>query len=180
MLPISSGHFDNNFSYRRLILMFSAILCLITILGCAKITIKPRDPELIALEAFANKVTSHIFEVNPYTYEEYQKSLEKEVTPDVLSLLKKHGITPMSQEQLSNNVKDMTIHHKRCLVRIDSTDFPSKATAQGLIPIEVKGTCVKTFNDVSKATRFEVIYLIGDRPKTKDPIVASLEIKKFD
>ena len=107
---------------------------------------------LIALESFANRATAHIFEVNPYTYEEYQKSLEKEIAPNVLSSLKKQGICASSKEQIKQNIKIMSLNHKRCLVRIDSTDFPSKATAEGLIPIEVQGTCVKTFNDISKAS----------------------------
>ena len=139
-----------------------------------------KTPELIALENFANKATAHILEVNPYNYEEYQKLLVKEIAPNLLSQLKKQGICASSNDQIQQNIKVMNLQHKRCLVRIDSTSFPSKATTQGLIPIEVQGTCVKTLNDISKASRFDLLYLVGTHVGTKEPMIASVQIKKLD
>jgi hypothetical protein len=180
MLSTFSGLFDDGFSTKYKFLFLSLALTLIAASGCANITLKPKDPELIAFESFANKVTAHIFEVNPDTYNEYQKLLSREIAPNVLSQLNKAGIYASSKDQIQQNIKAMNLQHKRYLIRIDSTNFPSKATAQGLIPIEVQGTCVKTLNDTSKASRFDVLYLVGTSKETKEPMVASIEIKRFD
>jgi hypothetical protein len=179
MSSIYSNQSRTAFAHPHKNLLISMILVSLTN-ACANITIKPKDAELIALENFANKVTAHIFEVNPYTYEEYQNAISKEVSPAVFSLLKKNSITPLSQDQIKQNIGAMTAHHKRCLIRIDSTSFSGKATSKGLIPIEVQGTCVKTLNDISKASKFDVLYLVGTHVGTKEPIIASIEIKKFD
>jgi hypothetical protein len=177
MLAKFPGQFDKNFFSRHKTILVSLSLLLV---GCSNITIKPKDPELIALENFARKVTTELFELNPSTYSEFQKSLEKDIAPDVLSQLNKKGLYANSKTQIQKNIQLMDVSHKRCLIRIDSTFFPSKATAQGLIPIEVQGSAVKTLNDMSKASKFDVLYLVGTRTGTKEPIIASIEIKKFD
>jgi hypothetical protein len=181
MLPIFSGRLDNSFSLNKCkIVLISSALTLLTLAGCSNINLKTKDPELIALQHFTKRVTAHLFELNPSSYAEFQKSLDKEIDPNVLSQLKKQGLCANSKDQIQKNIQLMDKTHKRCLIRIDSTSFPSRATAQGLIPIEVEGICVKSLNDLSKASKFDVLYLVGRRVGTKEPMIASVEIKKFD
>lgn len=169
---------NNNFPYKNRILL--AGLASLLLSACANITIKSKDPELLSFENFANQVTTHLLEINPNTYSSNQKALTKEVAPDVYSLLHKKGMCAGSKEQIQENLKSMNANNTRCLVRIESTDFPSKATSQGLIPIDVRGTCIKTVKEASKASKFDILYYVGNKTGTKEPMVASIEFKKFD
>ncbi len=181
MLSIFSRQFENGISPKCKTLLVSLALTSLALTSCSNIILKPKDPELINLETFAKSVTTHLFELNPATYPDFQKSLEKEIAPNVLSQLKKQGICANSKEQIQQNIKAMDVSRKRCLIRIESTGFPSQATAQGLIPIEVQGTCVKSLNDLSTASKFDVLYLVGRQLGTKSfhPMIASVEIKKI-
>ncbi len=155
-------------------------LALTVLSGCANIRIQPKDPELIALGNFADQVTLHLFEMNPSTYEQYQGMLDKDLDPALLTQLRSKGSCAKSKEQVKQAVQTMTKTNSRALIHIESTTFPSTATPQGLVPIEVQGTSVKTEKDISRASKFDVIYMIGTNVKTKQPLVASFEIKKFD
>ena len=180
MLTKSSGQFDNHSNKRTKPFLTYLALAIMGISGCANITIQPKDPELLALGNFADQATLHLFEANPLTYEQYQEALEQDIAPNILSQLRAKGSIAKSKEQAKQISQTMENTHQRCLIKIESTTFPQKATAQGLIPIEVQGTFVKTSNDVSKLSKFDVLYLVGNIPKTKKPIIASIQIKKFD
>ncbi len=172
--------FDNSSPKRTASALAYLALTVIALSACAKITIQPKDPELIALGNFADLATMHLFEMNPATYEQYQGALEKDIAPNILAQLRAKGTCAKSKDQVKQIAKSMEKNNQRCLIKVEETTFPEKATAQGLIPIEVQGICVKTTSDTSKASKFDVLYLIGDNPKTKQPMVASVEIKKFD
>ncbi len=180
MLPRFSGQFTESFLSKSKAWFVSLTLTSVILNSCSNITLQPKDKELVDLENFAKKVTIELFELNPSTYSEHQKSLEKEIAPDALAKLKAKGIYADSKDKMRQNIKAMNINHKRCLISIHSADFPSQATSQGLVPIEVKGTCVRSINDISKASEFNVLYLVGTRAGSKDPIMASVEIKIFD
>ncbi len=147
--------------------------------SCANIELQPKDPELIALGNFADQATIHLFEMNPNTYEQYQSLIEQDFAPNILSQLKARGACCKSTAEVRKTLEEMQKSNQRVLIRIQSTTFPSKATKIGLVPIEVKGSYVKSINNISKASNFDVLYLIGNSVTTKRPIVASIEIKKF-
>jgi len=180
MRPIFTRQSDNNTSDKISSLVFCLTLIAIAISGCANITLQPKDPELIALRNFADQATTHLFEQNPLTYEKYQNMLDRDIAPNLLVQLKAKGTCAKSKDEIKSTVKSLDKTNNRRLILVQSITFPSKTTPQNLVPIEVQGTCVKTTNDISTASKFDVLYLIGTNVKTKQPIIASLEIKKFD
>ncbi len=162
---------------RFLIVLFLPGLLIMS--GCANIRLQPKDPELIAMGKFADQVTIHLLEMSPATYEGYQTSLAKDLAPDVLVKLKTSGVCAKSEAEAAEKAKSIEQNNKRCVIQIESTSFPSRTTAGGLVPIEVTGSCVKSENYTSKGSKFDVLYLVGTNVKTKQPIVASVEIKQF-
>jgi len=149
--------------------------------GCSDIRLKPtaKDPELLALGKFAEQVTVHLLAMNPNTYQEYQADLVNDLAPDALAQLMTHGVCAKSASEAAKTAKTIEQTNQRCLIQIQSTSFPSRATTRGLVPVEVTGNCVKSQGYTSKGSKFDVFYLIGTNVKTKRPIVASVEIKQF-
>jgi len=155
------------------------LLLLVTMSGCSDIRLKPKDPELVNLGKFAEQVTKHLLDMNPTTYQKYQAALIDEVSPDALNLLKTNGHCAKSDAEAVKTASLAEKSGQRCIVQIESTSFPGKATSNGLVPIEVKGNCIKSENYISKGSQFDVLYLVGTNIKTKHPIIASVEIKQF-
>ena len=159
--------------------MFLIVPGLVIMSGCSDIRIQPKDPELITLGKFAERVTEHLLDMNPATYQEYQASLVDDLAPSALAQLMAHGQCAKSTSEAAQTAKTIEQNSRRCIIQIESTSFPGKATSKGLVPIEVKGNCIKSQNYTSKVSKFDVLYFVGTNVKTKRPIVASIEIKQF-
>jgi len=155
------------------------LLGLLAMSGCSDIRLKPKDPELLTLGKFAEQVTKHLLDMNPSTYQSYQASLVEELSPDALTQLQANGHCAKSVSDAIKVAKNADKNGQRCIIQIESTSFPAQATSHGLVPIEVKGSSIKSENYISKGSSFDVLYFIGTNVKTKRPIVASVEIKQL-
>src|SRR5579871_90022 len=103
---------------------------LVIMSGCADIRLKPKDPELVSLGKFAEGVTKHLLVMSPSTYVEYQTALAEELAPTALSQLIAKGQCAKSREEAVKTAKTIEQNSQRCLVQIDSTSFPGKATSK--------------------------------------------------
>ena len=155
--------------------VFSATL----VSGCAHITIQPKDPQLVSIEQFARDVTTHLMSVDPKNYEQYQHSLTSEVAPGVLKQLKQRGACAKSPAEIKARVTAMNKANQAALVKIETADFPGKATDAGLVPVEVKGIVV-TINAGKEVrpTKFDLLYLVGTDKNTHKLMIASITPKK--
>jgi hypothetical protein len=155
------------------------LLGLIAMSGCSDIRLKPKDPQLLSLGKFAEQVTKHLLDRNPSTYENYQAALVEELSPDTLTQLQANGRCAKSASDALKVAREADKNGQRCIIQIESTSFPAQTTSTGLVPIEVKGSSIKSENYISRGSSFDVLYFIGTNVKTKRPIVASIEIKQL-
>jgi hypothetical protein len=149
--------------------------------SCAHITLEPgkKDQELIGMESFARDVTVHLLDTSPGTYEKYQAMLVSEVAPGVMAQLKAKGLCAKSPVEIKSRVAAMSKAKRECEVKVEQTDFPSKVTPEGLVPVEVTGTIVVSTNEAKgKPSKFHFVYGIGTSKSTHKPIVASVTFSK--
>jgi hypothetical protein len=153
----------------------TAMSCITLFSSCAHIELQPKDPELQSLQKFANDVTVHLKDTSPATYEQYQSLLIEEVAPGVLNQLKAHGWCAKSAAEAKILAKTQVA----CIVNLNPTDFPAKATETGLVPVEISGNVVKAGSTTSgkKAAKFHIVYLVGTNRVTHKPIIASVQIR---
>jgi hypothetical protein len=162
----------------------SALIFIVSILSvflsaaCAHIELQPKDPQLLALEQFARGVALHLMNTDPKTYEGYQHTLTQEITPGVLNKLKERGTCPKSEADIKANLATMTNAKRGCLVEIESSSFPERATSAGFVPVEVKGKVTNQVGDSQeKPSAFDLILLIGTNKNTQKPVVTSIQFK---
>ncbi len=149
--------------------------CCFMFASCAHIEVQPKDSGLLKLEDFAKKVAMHIYDEDANTYLANFVLIQKEVTPGVLTELQKRSLVPKSDAEAKATMKAMKKGSAEGGAKIEQSDFSGKATAQGLVPIEVKG--VKGSPKQSKAQKFDVIFLVGFKPNSTEPIVGAVQFK---
>jgi hypothetical protein len=141
--------------------------------SCAHIEIQPKDEQLVKLEDFAKIVARHIYDNDPKAYLDNQKALKNEVTPSVLSELESKSLYSKNPAETQAKVKAFKQEGPSGGFQINSADFSGKATQEGLVPVEVKGVT----GSLTKPEKFDVILLIGVKPKANTPIVGEIHFK---
>jgi hypothetical protein len=138
----------------------------ILLTACAHIDVKPKDPQLVAMQEFAEKVAGQLYDRNPSTYVQSQQQLSNEIAPTTLKELKAHGLCAKSAADATAKSKTLKPEGE---FKIENSSF-LKATDNGLIPVEVKGTA-------ADKTKFDVVLLIGLNKTSKLPLVVSVTAK---
>jgi hypothetical protein len=134
--------------------------------ACAHIDVKPKDPQLLQMQTFAEKVAGQIYDRNPSTYVASQQQLNSEIAPTTLKSLKTQGFFPKSAAEANAKAKTFKPEGE---FKIEDSSF-LKATDNGLIPVEVKGVA-------ADKTKFDVILLIGLDKRKNAPVVVSITTK---
>jgi len=161
----------------------SAVITTLPVLllsGCAHISIQPKDPQLLSLEQFARDVTVHLKSVDPKNYEEYQHLLGQEISPGVLKQLKQHGACAKTPAEIKAKVQAMNKANQAALVKIETAEFPAKATDTGLVPVEVKGSVITIGADGKEKppAKFDLLYLVGTNKANHKFVIASIQVKQ--
>jgi len=134
--------------------------------GCAHIDVKPKDPQLLQMQQFAEKVAGQLYDRNPATYVKSQQQLGSEIAPSTLKELKAHGLCAKNSGDAAAKAKTFKPEGE---FKIDDSSF-LKATDNGLIPVEVKGV-------TAEKEKFDIIFLIGLNKKTNTPLIVSVSGK---
>jgi hypothetical protein len=147
--------------------------------GCAHISIQPKDPQLLSLEQFARDVTVHLKSLDPKNYEQYQHKLGEEITPGVLKQLKQRGECAKSPADIKAKLQAMNKANQASLVKVETADFPGKATEAGLVPVEVKGSVITIGGDGKEKppVKFDLLYLVGTNKTNHKFVIASIQFK---
>ncbi|PWU00491.1 MAG: hypothetical protein C5B53_03965 [Candidatus Melainabacteria bacterium] len=155
-------------------------LSVVLVSGCAHISIQPKDPQLLSLEQFARDVTVHLKSVDPKNYEQYQHKLGEEITPGVLRQLRQRGDCAKSPAEIKAKVQAMNKANQAALVKIDTAEFPAKATETGLVPVEIKGSVITIGADGKERppAKFDLLYLVGTNKVNHKFVIASIQIKQ--
>lgn len=127
-----------------------------------------------SIDVFARSVTQHLLDSSYINCEGNISALRKELAPNVLTLLVQGKELPANDTELMALIKDMTERKQVCSVRIDSikTGDPN---ANGLIPVEVQGTCdIHSSSDTSEQP-FRFQYLVGQHRETQAYLIAQFQ-----
>lgn len=156
-----------------------ATLPVLLLSGCAHISIQPKDPQLLSLEQFARDVTVHLKTIDPKNYEQYQHKLGEEITPGVLKQLKQRGQCAKTPAEIKAKLQAMNKSNQASLVKVETAEFPGKATDTGLVPVEVKGSVITIGGDGKERPpeKFDVLYLVGTNKANHKFVIASIQFK---
>jgi len=134
---------------------------------------KKDDVQLEKLQNFAMVVVRHIYDTDPTSYAANQNSLKTEITPSVSAQLQAKSLLAKTPEEAQSKLKSLKQKGEVGGFEIKDKDFSGKATAEGLVPVEVKGVT----GNVKKPEKFDVIIFIGLKPKEQTPIVGKIIFK---
>lgn len=126
------------------------------------------------VEVFTRGVTQHLLDSSYINCEGNITALRKELAPNVLQLLMQAKELPANDTELMALIKDMSERKQTCSVRIDSVKT-GDPTANGLIPVEVQGTCAIHSSSDTSEQPFRFQYLVGQHRETQAYLIAQFQ-----
>jgi hypothetical protein len=96
-----------------------------------------------------------------------------------LKQLKQRGQCAKTPAEAKAKVQAMNKSNQASLVKVEATEFPGKATDNGLVPVEVKGSVITIGGDGKERPpeKFDVLYLVGTNKANHKFVIASIQLK---